>query len=102
MSIAERDFIDLYLIPSKEGASFDAPIFLKRKEKVMEKLKTKEFWEAAAARAIWTLCETFISIASVVSLIEEINWHVLISSSILAALLSLAKSIIKGLPEVDA
>ena len=67
----------------------------------MEKLKTKEFWEAAAARAIWTLCETFISIASVVSLIEEINWHVLISSSILAALLSLAKSIIKGLPEVD-
>lgn len=101
MSIAERDFIDLYLIPSKEGASFDAPIFLKRKEKVMEKLKTKEFWEAAAARAIWTLCETFISIASVVSLIEEINWHVLISSSILAALLSLAKSIIKGLPEVD-
>ena len=102
MSIAERDFIDLYLIPSKEGASFDAPIFFKRKEKVMEKLKTKEFWEAAAARAIWTLCETFISIASVVSLIEEINWHVLISSSILAALLSLAKSIIKGLPEVDA
>lgn len=68
----------------------------------MEKLKTKEFWEAAAARAIWTLCETFISIASVVSLIEEINWPVLISSSILAALLSLAKSIIKGLPEVDA
>lgn len=68
----------------------------------MEKLKTKEFWEAAAARAIWTLCETFISIASVVSLIEEINWYVLISSSILAALLSLAKSIIKGLPEVDA
>jgi hypothetical protein len=68
----------------------------------MEKLKTKEFWEAAAARAIWTFCETFISIASVVSLIEEINWHVLISSSILAALLSLAKSIIKGLPEVDA
>ena len=102
MSIAERDFIDLYLIPSKEGASFDAPIFFKRKEKVMEKLKTKEFWEAAAARAIWTLCETFIAIAGAASLIEEINWHVLISSSLLAALLSLAKSIIKGLPEVDA
>ena len=31
MSIAERDFIDLYLIPSKEGASFDAPIFFKKK-----------------------------------------------------------------------
>ena len=68
----------------------------------MEKLKTKEFWEAAAARAIWTLCETFISIAGVVSLIEEINWHVVISSACLAALLSVAKSIVKGLPEVDA
>ena len=68
----------------------------------MEKLKTKEFWEAALARAIWTLCETFIGIAGAASLIEEINWHVVISSACLAALLSLAKSIVKGLPEVDA
>lgn len=68
----------------------------------MEKLKTKEFWEAAAARAIWTLCETFIGIAGAASLIEEINWHVVISSACLASLLSLAKSVVKGLPEVDA
>ncbi len=68
----------------------------------MGKLKTKAFWEAAAARAIWTLCETFISIAGVASLIEEVNWHVVISGSCLAALLSVAKSIVKGLPEVDA
>ena len=68
----------------------------------MEKLKSKEFWEATAARAIWTLCESFIAIASAAALLEEINWHVLISSSILAALLSVAKSIVKGLPEVDA
>lgn len=68
----------------------------------MEKLKTKEFWEAAAARAIWTLCETFIGIAGAASLIEEVNWHVVISSSCLAALISLAKSVVKGLPEVDA
>ncbi len=68
----------------------------------MEKLKTKEFWEAAAARAIWTLCETFIGIAGAASLIEEINWHVVVSASIVSALVSLAKSIIKGLPEVDA
>lgn len=67
----------------------------------MEKLKTKEFWEAATARAIWTLCETFIGIAGAASLIEEINWHVVISSACLAALLSVAKSVVKGLPEVD-
>lgn len=68
----------------------------------MGKLKTKAFWEAAAARAIWTLCETFIGIAGAAFLIEEVNWHVVISSSCLAALLSLAKSVVKGLPEVDA
>lgn len=102
MSIAERDFIDLYLIPSKEGASFDAPIFFKRKEKVMEKLKTKEFWEAAVARALWTVCETFLGVVSASTLLEEIDWHVVVSASIVSALVSLAKSIIKGLPEVDA
>lgn len=68
----------------------------------MGKLKTEEFWEAAAARAIWTLCESFIAVAGAASLIEEINWHVVISGSCLAALLSLAKSVVKGLPEVDA
>ena len=76
--------------------------FLKRKEKVMEKLKTKEFWDAAAARALWTVCETFLGIVSVSTLLEEIDWHVVISASIVSALVSLAKSIIKGLPEVDA
>ena len=67
----------------------------------MEKLKSKEFWEAALARAIWTLCETFIGIAAGATLIEELNWHLVISSSLLAALISIAKSVIKGLPEFN-
>lgn len=67
----------------------------------MDKLKTKEFWEAAAARALWTVCETFLGIVSVSTLLEEIDWHVVVSASIVSALVSLAKSIIKGLPEVD-
>lgn len=66
----------------------------------MKKLKTKEFWDAALARAIWTVCETFIGVASCASLIEEINWKVVFSSMVVSGLVSLAKSIIKGLPEV--
>lgn len=66
----------------------------------MGKLKSKEFWDAALARAIWTVCETFIGIASCASLIEEINWKIVFSSMAVSGLVSLAKSIIKGLPEV--
>lgn len=66
----------------------------------MNNLESKEFWEAACARAIWTVCETFIGVAGTASLIEEVNWKVVLSSAALAGLLSLAKSIIKGLPEV--
>jgi hypothetical protein len=67
----------------------------------MKQLKTKEFWDAAMARALWTICETLIAVCGTASLIEEVNWHLVISSAALAGLLSLAKSIIKGLPEVD-
>lgn len=66
----------------------------------MNNLESKEFWEAACARAIWTVCETFIGVVGTASLIEEVNWKVVLSSAALAGLLSLAKSIIKGLPEV--
>ena len=67
----------------------------------MEKLKSKKFWEAVLARAIWTLCETFISTTVGITLIEDLNWHLVISSSLLAALISIAKSVIKGLPEFN-
>lgn len=46
----------------------------------MEKLKSKEFWDAAAASALWTVCETFLGIVSVSTLLEEIDWHVVISA----------------------
>lgn len=66
----------------------------------MNNLESKEFWNAAIARATWTVCETFIGVVGTASLIEEVNWKVVLSSAALAGLLSLVKSIIKGLPEV--
>jgi hypothetical protein len=35
--IAERDFIESYLIPSEDGASKDAPIFLNERSKKLWK-----------------------------------------------------------------
>lgn len=68
----------------------------------MEKLKSKEFWEAAAARALWTVCETFLGVAGSATLIEQINWKIVLSSAAVAGLISIVKSIMKGLPEVNA
>lgn len=67
----------------------------------MERLKSKKFWEAVLARAIWTLCETFISTTVGATLIEDLNWPFVISASLFAALISVAKSIVRGLPEFN-
>lgn len=66
----------------------------------MKNLKSKEFWDAACSRAIWTVCETFIGVVGTATLIEEVNWEIALSSAAVAGLVSIAKSILKGLPEV--
>lgn len=62
-------------------------------------LKTKEFWEAAALRAIWTFAESFLAIESTSRIIEDVDWHLTISAAIFAAIISVAKSIVVGVPE---
>ncbi len=62
-------------------------------------LKTKEFWEAAALRAIWTFAESFLAIESTSRIIEDVDWHLTISAALFAAIISVAKSIVVGVPE---
>lgn len=62
-------------------------------------LKTKEFWEAAALRAIWTFAESFLAIESTSRIIEDVDWHLTISAALFAAIISIAKSIVVGVPE---
>lgn len=70
----------------------------------MERLKTeitsKEFWKAAGIRALKTFCQTAIAAIGTTMLIENVNWLVVGSASLLAAILSLLTSIVMGLPEV--
>lgn len=63
-------------------------------------MKTKEFWIAAVHRALWTFCETFLATIGSAALIEDVAWHHVLSASALAAIISVAKSILTGLPEV--
>ena len=64
-------------------------------------MKNKDFLVAAARRALWTFCETFIGTIGPAVLIEEVSWHYVLSASTLAAIISLAKSVVVGLPEVE-
>jgi hypothetical protein len=70
----------------------------------MERLKnditSAEFWKAAGIRALKTFCQTAIAAIGTTALIEQVNWLVVGSASLLAAVLSILTSIATGLPEV--
>ena len=57
------------------------------------------FWKAAAIRALRTFCQTAIATIGTTAVLEEVNWIMVGSSSILAALLSILNSVATGLPE---
>ena len=60
----------------------------------------KEFWKAAAIRALKTICQTAIATIGCAMVVEEVNWLYVLSASALAGFLSLLTSISVGLPEV--
>ena len=55
---------------------------------------------AAGIRAIKTFAQTMIATIGTTAVIENVNWAVVISASLLAALLSVLTSV-AGLPEVE-
>ena len=61
----------------------------------------KEFWKAAAIRAIKTVAQTAVSTIGTTALLTEVNWGVVVSASALAGILSLLTSVATGLPEVE-
>lgn len=61
---------------------------------------TKLWIKAAGIRALKTLAQTMIATIGTTAVIEQVNWTVVISASLLAALLSILTSV-AGLPEVE-
>lgn len=65
----------------------------------MNKLLSKEWWQAASTRAIKTFAQTFVGSIAVGMAISEVNWLTVASIAGVSAILSLCTSI-TGLPEI--
>lgn len=64
-------------------------------------MKERKWIEAAGVRAIKALALTATSTIGTAAALESVDWRMVLSASVLAAILSLLTSI-AGLPELDA
>ena len=64
-------------------------------------MKERKWIEAAGIRAIKTLAQTAVATIGTAAVLESVDWRMVLSASVLAAILSLLTSI-AGLPELDA
>lgn len=60
---------------------------------------TKKWFKAAGIRALKTFAQTAVATVGTSAIISEVNWIIVASASLLAAILSLLTSV-AGLPEV--
>lgn len=67
--------------------------------RIKNDLTSVEFWKAAGIRAVRTLAQVAISTIGTTALFHEVDWLVVGSASLLAAILSVLTSIAFGIPE---
>lgn len=72
-----------------------------RTTRMFDDLKNKTFWKATIIRAIRTVCQTALATIGTTALIENVNWLVVLSASLLSGIVSVLTSIVTGLPEVE-
>ena len=67
-------------------------------------LKNKEYWinwaKAAGVRAIKTIAQTFVATIGTAAVLQDVNWIMVLSASLLSGVISIATSV-AGLPEVQ-
>ena len=67
---------------------------------IMGKIFTKEWFRAAAIRAVKTCAQTAVATIGTAAVMASVDWKMVVSASILAGILSILTSL-AGLPEVD-
>ena len=60
----------------------------------------KNWWKAAGVRAVKTVAQTAVATIGTAAVLDEVNWIMVASASVLAGILSLLTSV-AGLPEVE-
>lgn len=67
-------------------------------------MKNKEYWinwaKKAGVRAVKTVAQTFVATVGTAAVLQDVNWIMVLSASVLAGILSLATSV-AGIPEVS-
>ena len=61
---------------------------------------SKQWWKAAGIRAIKTICQTAVASIGTATVMSDVNWIMIGSTSLLVGILSLLTSL-AGLPEVE-
>ena len=59
------------------------------------------FIKASLIRCVRTICQTAVATIGTAFVIDDVNWAVVVSASLLAGLLSILTSVATGLPEVE-
>lgn len=62
---------------------------------------TKQWFKAAAIRALKTFAQAAIAVIPTSALLSEVNWLMVLSTAAVAAILSILTSIMTTLPEVE-
>ncbi len=64
-------------------------------------MKNKNWWKAAAWRALRTVAQTALATIGTTSVLTGVDWLLVLNTTALAGILSVLTSIIKGIPEAD-
>ena len=62
--------------------------------------KWKAWWKSAGTRSVKTLAQTAVGCIGAAVALGDVNWPMVVSASVLAAVVSLLTSV-AGLPEVE-
>jgi len=68
---------------------------------MLKDITSKDFWKAAGIRAIYTVAEVALGMISAATVLSEVDWKYTLSACAIAAIVSILKSIILGVPEVS-
>ena len=60
-----------------------------------------KWWKAAGIRAIKTIAQTMAATIGTSAAMSQVDWKMVVSSGLLAGILSILTSLATGLPEVD-